>query len=180
MIANGDLGKIRIIQMQFAHGAHNVAVEKKYGATAWRVDPKKAGPAYVLGDVGTHMVYLAEAVLPELKIKRLMCKKESFVEGRTLEDNAMTIMEYDSLGRVGELSAKKLQSLGTPNTRINLPIKFKARLREFCNAVRAIFTNLRGRKTESAADTLKDFSRRGAIFTRALQRQLICAKKASR
>ena len=81
MIANGDLGKIRIIQVQFAHGAHNVDVEKKSGATAWRVDPKKAGSAYVLGDVGTHMVYLAEAILPELKIKRLMCKKKVLLKG---------------------------------------------------------------------------------------------------
>ena len=96
MVANGDLGKIRIINMQFAHGAHNVAVEKKSGATAWRVDPKKAGPAYVLGDVGTHMIYLAEAILPDLKIKRLMCSRQSFVEGRALEDNAMTVMEYDN------------------------------------------------------------------------------------
>lgn len=96
MVANGDLGKIRVINMQFAHGAHNVAVEKKSGSTAWRVDPKKAGPAYVLGDVGTHMVYLAEAILPELKIKRLMCTRQSFVEGRQLEDNALTVMEYDT------------------------------------------------------------------------------------
>lgn len=100
MVARGDLGKIRIINMQFAHGAHNVAVEKKNGATAWRVDPKKAGLAYVLGDVGTHMLYLSEAIVPELNIKRLMCCKQSFVEGRQLEDNAMTIQEYDN-GAVG-------------------------------------------------------------------------------
>jgi predicted dehydrogenase len=100
MIANGDLGKIRIINMQFSHGAHNVAVEKKSESTAWRVDPKKSGPAYILGDVGTHMLYLSEAILPDLKIKRLMCSKQTFVEGRQLEDNAMTIQEYDN-GAIG-------------------------------------------------------------------------------
>lgn len=100
MIANGDLGKIRIINMQFAHGAHNVAVEKQSPGTAWRVDPKKAGPAYVLGDVGTHLIYLSEAMMPDMNIKRLMCSKQSFVEGRQLEDNAMTIMEYDN-GAIG-------------------------------------------------------------------------------
>lgn len=100
MIANGDLGKIRIINMQFAHGAHNVAVEKQSAGTAWRVDPKKAGPAYVLGDVGTHLIYLSEAMMPDMNIKRLMCSKQSFVEGRQLEDNAMTIMEYDN-GAIG-------------------------------------------------------------------------------
>ncbi|WNX84435.1 Gfo/Idh/MocA family oxidoreductase [Agathobaculum sp. NTUH-O15-33] len=101
MIERGDLGKIRIVNMQFAHGAHNVAVEKNSASTAWRVDPKKAGPAYVLGDVGTHLIYLSEAMMPEMKIRRLMCSKQAFVESRKpLEDNAMTIMEYDN-GAVG-------------------------------------------------------------------------------
>lgn len=100
MVENGDLGEIRIINMQFSHGAHNVAVEKKSAGTAWRVDPKKAGPAYVLGDVGTHLIYLSEAIMPKMEIKRLMCSKQTFVEGRALEDNAMTIMEYKN-GAVG-------------------------------------------------------------------------------
>ena len=102
MVANGDLGKIRIVNMQFAHGGNNVAVEKKAESQAWRVDPQKAGPAFSMGDVGTHMLYLAEAICPELHIKRLMCTKQSFVKGRTLEDNGMSIMEYDN-GAVGEI-----------------------------------------------------------------------------
>lgn len=101
MIANGDLGKIRIVNMQFAHGFHNVAVEKNTASTKWRVDPKVAGPSYVLGDIGTHPLYLSEVMLPDLKIKRLMCSRQSFVESRfPLEDNAMTIQEYDN-GAVG-------------------------------------------------------------------------------
>lgn len=103
MIADNVLGPIRIVQMQFAHGYHNVAVEKDTASTAWRVDPKKAGPSYVLGDVGTHPLYLSEAMIPDMKIKRLMCSKQAFVESRKpLEDNAMTIMEYDN-GAVGYL-----------------------------------------------------------------------------
>ena len=100
MVANGDLGKIRIVNMQFAHGGNNVAVEKNEASQAWRVDPKKAGPAFSMGDVGTHLIYLSEAILPHMNIKRLMCSKQTFVEGRQLEDNAMTIMEYDN-GAIG-------------------------------------------------------------------------------
>lgn len=101
LIASGKLGKIRIINMQFAHGFHNVAVEKNTASTKWRVDPKMAGPSYVLGDVGTHPLYLSEVMLPNLKIKRLMCSRQSFVKSRApLEDNAMTIMEYDN-GAIG-------------------------------------------------------------------------------
>lgn len=97
LIEKGLLGKIRIVNMQFAHGFHNVAVEKDTASTKWRVDPKVAGPSYVLGDVGTHPLYLSEVMLPDMKIKRLMCSRQSFVESRApLEDNAMTIMEYDN------------------------------------------------------------------------------------
>lgn len=101
LIAEGKLGKIRIVNMQFSHGFHNVAVEKNTASTKWRVDPKVAGQSYVLGDVGTHPLYLSEVMLPDMKIKRLMCSRQSFVESRKpLEDNAMTIMEYDN-GAVG-------------------------------------------------------------------------------
>lgn len=101
MVARGDLGEIRIVNMQFAHGFHSEAVEQANPATKWRVDPKFAGPSYVLGDVGTHPLYLSEVMLPDLKIKRLMCARQSFVKSRApLEDNAFTLMEYDS-GAVG-------------------------------------------------------------------------------
>lgn len=97
MIARGDLGEIRIVNMQFAHGFHSEAVEQANPATRWRVDPKFAGPSYVLGDVGTHPLYLSEVMLPNLKIKRLLCARQSFVKSRApLEDNAFTLMEYDS------------------------------------------------------------------------------------
>jgi predicted dehydrogenase len=121
MVENGDLGKIRILNMQFAHGGNNVAVEKKAESQAWRVDPKKAGPAFSLGEVGTHLLYLSEAILPHMHIDRLMCTKQSFVEGRQLEDNAMTIMEYDNgaIGymwssgvNAGELFGERLRIVG--------------------------------------------------------------------
>lgn len=97
MIENGDLGEIRIVKMQFAHGFHSEAVETSNASTKWRVDPKVAGPSYVLGDLGTHPIYLSEVILPNLKIKKLMCSRQSFVKSRApLEDNAFTIMEYEN------------------------------------------------------------------------------------
>ncbi|MBN3817049.1 Gfo/Idh/MocA family oxidoreductase [Paraburkholderia sp. Se-20369] len=101
MIARGDLGEIRIVQMQFAHGFHSEGVEAASPAARWRVDPKFAGPSYVLGDIGTHPLYISEVMAPELKIRRLMCSRQSFVKSRApLEDNAFTIMEYDT-GAIG-------------------------------------------------------------------------------
>ncbi|WIW29176.1 Gfo/Idh/MocA family protein [Bacillus inaquosorum] len=49
LIANGELGEIRMIHMQFAHGFHSDQVELHNPSTKYRVDPKFAGPSYVLG-----------------------------------------------------------------------------------------------------------------------------------
>lgn len=103
MVKHGDLGNIRVINMVYAHGYHNVAVEKHNASTKWRVDPKMAGPSYVLGDIGIHVLYLSRIICPELKIKKLMCSRQSFVKSRApLEDNAMTIQKYNN-GAVGYL-----------------------------------------------------------------------------
>jgi predicted dehydrogenase len=55
----------------------------------------------VLGDLGTHPLYLSEVILPDLRIRRLLCTRQSFVKSRApLEDNAVVLTEYDS-GAVG-------------------------------------------------------------------------------
>ncbi|MDR6352008.1 Gfo/Idh/MocA family oxidoreductase [Pantoea sp. SORGH_AS_0659] len=105
MIAAGLLGEIRIINMQFAHGFHNEAVELQNESTKWRVDPRFVGPSYVLGDLATHPLFIAETMVPHLQIKRLLCSRQSFVKTRApLEDNAFVMMEYDN-GAVGTMWA---------------------------------------------------------------------------
>src|SRR5208283_3751397 len=48
MVAKGGLGDIRLVNLQFAHGFHSAPVEERNPSTKWRVDPKFAGPSYVL------------------------------------------------------------------------------------------------------------------------------------
>jgi len=103
MIQQGMLGDIRIINMSFAHGFHHEAVELENPSTRWRVDPRYVGPSYVLGDLATHPLFLAETMVPHLNIKRLLCSRQSFIPTRTpLEDNAYVLMEYDN-GAVGSM-----------------------------------------------------------------------------
>ncbi|WP_296225077.1 Gfo/Idh/MocA family protein [Ralstonia sp. UBA689] len=120
MIARGDLGEIRIVQMQFSHGFHSEGVEAANPAARWRMDPKFAGPSYVLGDIGTHPLYLSEVMLPALQIKRLLCSRQSFVKSRApLEDNAFTIMEYDG-GAVGYVWSCAVNAGSTHNQKIRV------------------------------------------------------------
>ncbi|MGB8664570.1 MAG: Gfo/Idh/MocA family oxidoreductase, partial [Serratia inhibens] len=110
MIADGLLGDIRIINMQFSHGFHATAVEQENPSTRWRVDPRFVGPSYVLGDLATHPLFLAETMVPQLKVKRLMCSRQSFVKTRApLEDNAYVLMEYDN-GAVGSMWCSAVNS----------------------------------------------------------------------
>lgn len=95
MIKRGDLGQIRVINMSFAFGGYNYKIEETNPAAKWRFDPSKAGPSFALGDVGTHPLFLLEAMIPDMKIRNLMCTKRSFVEGRQLEDNAFVIMNLE-------------------------------------------------------------------------------------
>ncbi|MDL4912669.1 MAG: Gfo/Idh/MocA family oxidoreductase [Enterobacterales bacterium endosymbiont of Blomia tropicalis] len=110
MIAAGELGEIRIINMQFAHGFHNEAVELQNASTKWRVDPRFVGPSYVLGDLATHPLFIAETMVPKLQIKRLLCSRQSFIPSRApLEDNAFVMMEYDN-GAVGTMWASAVNA----------------------------------------------------------------------
>lgn len=110
MVAAGELGEIRLVNLQFAHGFHSAAVEERNPSTRWRVDPRFAGPSYVLGDLATHPFYISETILPHLKIRRLLCARQSFVKSRApLEDNAVTLMEYDN-GAFGTLWASAVNA----------------------------------------------------------------------
>lgn len=93
MVRSGRLGRIRLINMSFAHGGDSRADERDHRAVPWRSRPEQAGSSFILGDVGTHPLYLTEAMIPDFRIRRLLCTTRSFVPGRRLEDNAFVIMD---------------------------------------------------------------------------------------
>ena len=109
MIELGELGDIRVISMQFAHGALNEAIEKDIPAWQWRLDPEKGGPSATLGDVGTHILYMAEVMVPNLEIDELLCVNNYFVEGRKLEDDAHVLIRFKN-GIFGNMWASAINS----------------------------------------------------------------------
>lgn len=111
MIANGDIGEVRMVELQYTHGfSANDSADKFSEAQKWRVDPKIAGPSFVLGDISTHTFYISQLVLPQLKVKSLLCDRQSFIPSRApLEDNAMVLMHYDN-GAVGRMWASSINA----------------------------------------------------------------------
>lgn len=104
MIEKGQIGDINLVEMQYTHGyAGNAQGDKDNAAQKWRVDPKIAGPTFVIGDLSIHTYYISKLIMPNLNIKRLLCDRQSFVGSRyPLEDNAYIMMHYDN-GAVGRM-----------------------------------------------------------------------------
>ncbi|MFC0138725.1 Gfo/Idh/MocA family protein [Erwinia mallotivora] len=111
MIAEGELGTIRMVDMQYTHGfSANESADTFSDAQKWRVDPKIAGPTFVLGDISTHTFYISQLLLPQEKIASLLCDRQSFIPSRApLEDNAMVLIRYES-GAVGRMWASSINA----------------------------------------------------------------------
>ncbi len=95
MIANGDLGKIRVVQVEYPQDWLTEAVEQTGAKQAvWRTDPAQSGAGGSTGDIGTHAYNLA-AFITGLTLESLAADLDSFVEGRRLDDNAHVMLRYE-------------------------------------------------------------------------------------
>jgi predicted dehydrogenase len=101
MVARGDLGRIRVVFAEFAHGHHADAAQADNPRIRWRYDPKLAGVSSVLGDAGIHALHMAAFVTGE-EIERVSADFASTVAGRELEDDAFLAFRM-SRGAVGRL-----------------------------------------------------------------------------
>ncbi|MGR3662682.1 MAG: Gfo/Idh/MocA family protein [Paracoccaceae bacterium] len=95
MIANGELGKIRLVNVEYVQGWLSEDLEQSgQKQAAWRTDPAKSGAGGATGDIGTHGYNLARFVTG-LTLDTLAADLDSFVEGRQLDDNAHVMMRFD-------------------------------------------------------------------------------------
>lgn len=110
MVKKGMLGDIRIVDLQYTHGFNAGDDTDAPEAVKWRTNPETAGSTFVLGDIGTHLYYLSEVVLPELKVEKLLCDRKAFIATREpLEDHATVLMHYDN-GARGRLWASSVNA----------------------------------------------------------------------
>lgn len=113
LIANGKLGKIRKVVVEYPQGWLATRVEASGSKQAeWRTDPKRSGAAGCIGDIGTHAENLAEYITG-LKIKELAADLSIFVDGRALDDDGNILLRFDN-GAKGVLHASQI-SVGEEN-----------------------------------------------------------------
>lgn len=101
MVARGDLGRIRLVKAEFAHGHHADAADAENPRVRWRYDPSQAGVSAQFADCGIHAMHLASFVSGQ-EVERLSADTVSCIESRVLEDDAMVNFRMSG-GTVGRL-----------------------------------------------------------------------------
>ncbi len=95
MVANGDLGDIRLVQAEYPQDWLSTKLEDTGLKQAeWRTDPARSGAGGAIGDIGTHAYNLA-CFVSGLTLDSLAADLDTFVDGRLLDDNAHVMMRFN-------------------------------------------------------------------------------------
>ncbi|WP_439631289.1 Gfo/Idh/MocA family protein [Shinella sp.] len=94
MIAAGELGMIRSVQVEYASQYQAAGV----GEDDWQHDPQRSGPLGVVAGTGTHAHHLAEFVTG-LRVESLAADLASLVEGHRLDDHAGMLLRFENGAR---------------------------------------------------------------------------------
>jgi len=99
MVAEGALGEVRIVQVEYPQDWLTTRLEATgqgqggQKQAEWRTDPDRSGATGSVGDIGTHAFNLAEFVTG-LAVHSLAADLTSFVPGRRLDDNAHMLLRF--------------------------------------------------------------------------------------
>ena len=95
MVADGRLGTLRVVQVEYPQDWLTDAVEQGgQKQAAWRTDPARSGPAGSVGDIGTHAHHLA-CFVTGLRLQALAADLTAFVPGRRLDDDARMLLRFE-------------------------------------------------------------------------------------
>jgi len=99
MIAAGELGDLRLVQVQYAQDWLTEPLEATGQKQAdWRTDPTRSGESGCIGDIGTHAFQLAHFVVG-VQPQSLLADLSTFVAGRRVDDNAQVLLRYQNGAR---------------------------------------------------------------------------------
>ena len=118
-VARGDLGKIRLVQVEYSQGWLSEPIELGGQKQAdWRTDPARSGPGGCLGDIGTHAFQLAEHV-SGLAVEQISAELTTHVPGRRLDDDIAALLRLEG-GARGTLKASQIAAGDENGLRIRI------------------------------------------------------------
>ncbi len=116
MIADGKLGNLRVVQVDYPQEWLTEEVHNKQAD--WRTDPARSGAGGCIGDIGTHAYNLARFITG-LELDALSADLTTFVPGRKVDDNVHIMLRFKG-GAKGMLWASQVApgNENGPNIRI--------------------------------------------------------------
>jgi predicted dehydrogenase len=121
MIRSGELGEIRLVQVEHASGWASTLLEASgHKQATWRTTPSIAGKSAVVGDIGTHAHHLARFVTG-LEVTEVSAELSTMVPGRKADDNAHVKLRFTngarglmwvSMAATGNLHGQRIRVFG--------------------------------------------------------------------
>ena len=90
MVAAGQLGAIRLVQVEYVQGGNAVEPDPP---TRWRFDPARSGPSLILGDIGTHAHHLV-CYVAGVELEAVAADVGAIVPGRQVHDYAGVLLRF--------------------------------------------------------------------------------------
>ena len=97
MVEAGDLGTIRLVQVEYVQGGNAREVDPPPGKS-WRHNPAKGGPSLVMGDIGTHAHQLLRFITG-LDVAEVSAEVGAIVPGRIVHDYAGALLHLNNGAR---------------------------------------------------------------------------------
>jgi predicted dehydrogenase len=99
LIGSGELGEVRVVQVEYPQDWLTTSAEAGGNKqAAWRTDPKQAGVAGAVGDIGSHAFHLVEFVTG-LRVNQVAADLSTHVAERRLDDNAQMLLRFSNGAR---------------------------------------------------------------------------------
>jgi predicted dehydrogenase len=99
MVADGTIGTVRVVQVEYAQDWLATPVEETGSKQAgWRTDPARSGAGGSTGDIGTHAFNLASFVTG-LRLQAVAADLQAFVPGRRVDDNGHVLLRFEGGAR---------------------------------------------------------------------------------
>jgi len=98
MVEDGQLGTIRLIQVEYVQGGKADEEVSVPSVLPWKYDPVRGGPSLVMGDIGTHAHNLTRFITG-LELAEVSAEIGSIVPGRFVHDFAGALLRYENGAR---------------------------------------------------------------------------------
>lgn len=97
MVDGGQLGTIRLIQVEYVQGGKADESEPD-PIESWKYDPERGGPSIVMGQIGCHAHHLLRFI-SGLEVEEVSAEAGAIVPGRVFHDYAGALMRLENGGR---------------------------------------------------------------------------------